>query len=129
MDGSQLQMIIDAKTGVYVTRSYEAFETNDRVGYVNWLDEAYRALYDPKQDYDPLAKERIMPLVRHLKNNIIERRIEDLKLENEQRQVDEIMADLMTDPRQVTQVEMVPGQSTEGTEYEELVRALALIHI
>ncbi|MBM6697095.1 hypothetical protein H6A11_08745, partial [Bifidobacterium pullorum subsp. saeculare] len=35
------------------------------------------------------------------------------------------MADLMTDPRQVTQVEMIPGQSTEGTEYEELVRAVA----
>ncbi len=125
MEGSELQMVIDGRMGVYVTRSYEAFETQDRANYVAFLDEAYRALYNPEQEYNKLAMERIMPMVRHIKAGITERRIQDLKRENEQRQLDEIMADLMADPRQVTQVDRIPGQPIEGTEYEQLLRAVA----
>jgi len=125
MEGSELQMVIEGLNGVYVTRSYEAFETSDKAAYVAWLNEAYNALTNRDQVYDPIAMERIMPLVRHIKNGIMERRIEDLKKENDQRQVDSIMEDLMADSRQVTQVDRVPGQPIEGTEYEQLIRAVA----
>jgi hypothetical protein len=125
MEGSELQMVIEGLNGVYVTRSYEAFETSDKAAYVAWLNEAYNALTNRDQAYDPIAMERIMPLVRHIKNGIMERRIEDLKKESDQRQVDAIMEDLMADSRQVTQVDRVPGQPIEGTEYEQLIRAVA----
>jgi 7,8-dihydro-6-hydroxymethylpterin-pyrophosphokinase len=125
MEGSENEMIIEGLDGIYVTRSYEAFETSDKAAYVAWLNEAYSALTNSDQVYDPLAMERIMPTVRHIKNQIIERRIEDLKKENDQRQVDAIMEDLMADSRQVTQVDRIPGQPIEGTEYEQLIRAVA----
>ena len=125
MEGSENQMIIEGLNGVYVTRSYEAFETSDKAKYVAWLNEAYSALTNRDQVYDPIAMERIMPLVRHIKNGVMERRIEDLKKENDQRQVDAIMEDLMADSRQVTQVDRVPGQPIEGTEYEKFIQAVA----
>lgn len=102
MKDGRLRAVFDATSGMYVTRSYEAFESKNRQDYVEWLLQAYIAnIQQPETPdgkpikYDPLALERIMPLVNVLTDRIIDKRADDIIAAADQRMVDDVWSELV----------------------------------
>lgn len=96
MDKGMMRVVFDSNEGLYVTRAYDAFEAKNRADYVEWAREAYNKMTDqgsiPKAD--PLASERVAPLVRVLTGRIIERRAKDAITEQNDKLIDEVEDEL-----------------------------------
>lgn len=127
MGDGDLELVIKGKEGIYVTRSYEAFESANRKDYAAWLHEAYAAMMNPEAGikYDPLAMERIAPLASELRKRIIQQRAQDIVAADRAKKVKVIQEELMADNQQVS---MVGRSDSDFAEYMEAVakKTLAL---